>query len=104
MKEFILTYWKQILDVVSILFCLIFFFLKKKPLGNVFAMIFRYCLAAVMMAEEHPVKGQEKLDLAVEAVKELILEEYPTLNFDKYRKYVVGCIESILSTPQKKGE
>ena len=106
MKDFILTYWKQILDILSILFCITFFVIKKRPVKVVNSVQdFLYKIIPCLINEcEEPGNGSSKkvkvIDFAVKA-----LEEYfPNLDAKVWIPFIGSLIEEFLSTPQKKGD
>ena len=100
MKDFILTYWKQILDILSILVCLIFFILKKKPINSLEGILYRCCIFAVLDAENSGILGPEaKLNYALDYVRKYLADEYPILDFTRFKRLIVSYIELILSTP-----
>lgn len=116
MKEFILTYWKQILDVLSILFCITFFLIKKKPVKVIDSVVTYITSNAVEVINcvEHMANGSKyieyhgvitpKIDVAIDLMKEKIKLFIPNADVNLYSYFIRKVIEDILSTPQKKGE
>lgn len=102
--NFILAYWKPLFGILCIIVSIVILCVKKKPINSILGDIFGLCLAAVSVAESSGLKGVDKLNRAIEYVNAALLHDYPNLNVDQYRVLITKVIESILDTPQKKGE
>ena len=106
MKDFVLTYWKQILDIFSILFCITFFVIKKRPVKVVNSVLdFLYkTIPHFITLYEVPGHGIEKREKVVDAVILALKDYFPGIDADAWRSCICNIIEEFLSTPQKKGE
>ena len=103
MKDFILNYWREILDVLAIVISIILLCIKKKPVQVVDTLketIIRLLPYCINKAEGCP-KG-EKLAACLALLGELLSSmDLPFTETDK--KFATEQVEVILSTPQKKG-
>lgn len=107
--EFIKTYWREILDVVAFVGALILFIVKKKPVKVVDTIKQNICTwlpGVVCAAENTKLKGEAKMNFAIDLLFNLFASDYLTREeFDnKYLAFSKSQIEAILSTPKKKGE
>lgn len=103
MKDFILSYWREILEVVAVLVSIIICCIKKRPVQVVDTLketIIRLLPYCILKAESAP-KG-EKLISCIEILKTTLRELGVELN-DDYKAFALEQVEIILSTPQKKG-
>ena len=103
MKEFLFTYWREILYVICALITIVFFFIRKKPvqvLDTFKELILRLLPYCINEAEKAP-KG-EKLSASLRFLKSVLADMGYELNAD-YEKFALEQVEIILSTPQKKG-
>lgn len=103
MKEFILTYWKEILSLVGLAASIIICCIRKRPvkvvdsLNDLIIRLLPYC---INKAESQP-KGA-KLGFALSTLSDLIKESGYEMDAD-HLKFAAEQVEIILSTPQKKG-
>lgn len=104
MIDFLVKYWRLILEVILLIISVVVLVLKKKSINPIFQDIYEFALYAVNEVEKSPLKGAAKLDLAVSFVTESLQDKYPGLNVDCYIHFIEYAIELILSTPQKKGD
>ena len=107
MKDFILTYWKEILEIVIFIACLVFCIVKKKPikiqdtLNEIILRLLPGCINSVEI-NCSGVDGSSKKKLCTSLVLEA-LKELGYVNLDQsYLDFISQQIEVILSTPQKK--
>ena len=103
MKEFLLNYWKEILEALVLVTSIIICCIKKKPVQVVDTLketIIRLLPYCINQAEDKP-KG-EKLVFCLNLLSGLLAELGLQLN-DDYKKFAAEQVEVILSTPQKKG-
>lgn len=110
MKDFILTYWRQILDCASILFCVTFFILKKKPINFIDSKrseILEWLPGAICAAEKSGLKGEDKVLFVLKVLYDFMFPKF-TISYDEflniYETFIRSHLEAILTTPQKKGE
>lgn len=110
MIDFLITYWKEILDVLILIGAVVLYILKKKPvnvLDTIKEVIIELLPLAINKAEESGAAGSDKKVLAAQyvfdALKILGYGAYPELK-ETYGKFIDEKIEVILSTPQKKGD
>lgn len=99
-----IDHWELVLAVVLVITSVVVALLKKKPVSDVASAIYSSCLMAVQEAEKTDYKGDKKLQFAVDLVSTLLHAKWPDLDVSKYISIIVKTIETILSTPQKKGE
>lgn len=110
MKTFILENWRLILDIISMIIVVVFFFIRKKPIevhDTLIEIIYSRLPEWINIAEEvgkrNHLTSNEKLALVVSYAK-----NYFELNgftfFLRYEAIVRSAVEEFLSTPQKKGE
>lgn len=103
MKDFVLNYWREILEVVAVLVSIIICCIKKRPvqvvdtLKETIIRLLPYCI----LKAESASKG-EKLATCIEILKTTLRELGVELN-DDYKAFALEQVEIILSTPQKKG-
>ena len=109
MLDFLLSYWRLItlvaLIVINIIICLV---KRPKVIDTVVDTINSYVPIAINAAEKTFGAGNGNLKLN-NAVNNVI--DYLEFRFnlsrgqlERYKKYIVVAIESVLSTPQKKEE
>lgn len=100
----LITYWKPIVGLLFTITGFIIALLKKRPVTTIVDDIYQYAVKAINEVEKSGILGaSQKLAAAVQDVVYMLLKKYPTLDTDNYRQIIVQVIESILSTPQKKG-
>ena len=110
MKEFLFTYWRDILSVFVMLVTLVLWLIKKKPIKVVYTIkesILRLLPYCISEAEKLTgVTGADKKAFALDLLKKLLCEIY-SLSGDQdlvtYLQFASEQVEVILSTPQKKG-
>lgn len=102
MINFIQSYWREILAVVTAIISIVVFIVRKRPvrvvdtLNEIICRLLPYCIS---VAESAP-KG-EKLDVCISALVQLLAEMDYELDED-HKKFAIEQVEVILSTPQKK--
>ena len=105
--EILITYWKPIVGLLFTIAGFIIAVCKKKPVTDIFSDITLWCIAAVNYAEALDIndglKGESKLLAALTYVLDRMRDKYPTLEVERYSKMIQSTIETILSTPHKKG-
>lgn len=95
--------WEIITAVIVFIISFILQLIKKKSINAIDSDIFYHSISAVLLAEAGDKKGEDKLHAAVEYVLSRLQAMYPKLDVAQYANYVSKVIETILSTPQKKG-
>lgn len=110
MKEilnFIQTYWREILEVVTLLSTFLVFLCKKVKVENpsIISFIDDVLPQAISTAEASigAGNGLEKKKAVIDALLKAIKNSFHGINEKKYKKVIEDKIEIILSTPQKKG-
>lgn len=107
MKDFFIENWRILVEgllaIVS-LTCLIFR-RSVKLTDSLKTLIVEWLPACISKAEASGYKGHEKLEYCIECLYVFLAKDLSREEFDKrYRSYIELMIESILSTPQKKGD
>lgn len=102
--QFIVEYWELLLSAVTLIVSVIVLIVKKRPVTELTTAIYQCCVLAIGEAEKTDYKGDRKLQFAVDLVSTLLKARWPDIDVNKYVNLIVNTIESILSTPQKKGE
>lgn len=103
MKDFVLTYWRVLLEALLVIVAFVICLIRKHPIKVVDTLkeiICRLLPCCLNQAEQSELKGDDKkvfaLKLLDEALKELGFE------LGDYREFASEQLEIILSTPQKK--
>lgn len=100
--EFLIIYWREILEVVVIVASIVICCIKKKPVQVVdtvketICRLLPYCIS---QAENEP-KGK-KLEFCISLLASTLEGLGISFNED-YTKFAIEQVEIILSTPQKK--
>ena len=106
--EILITYWKPIVGLLFTIVGFIIAILKKKPVEDILVYIYNFCIEAINDTEcfdkVQKLDPQVKLARAVSYVMQKLKVKYPTLDVEHYAKVIESVIESILTTPQKKGD
>lgn len=110
MKEilnFVQVYWREILEVVTLLSTFLVFLCKKVKVENpsIIAFIDRV-LPGLLINAEHIFgdgHGDEKKAAVIEALLNHLKKNFSGIDEEQYKKVISEKIEFILSTPQKKG-
>ena len=105
MKEFILTYWREIVSTIAVIASIIIMAIKKKPvineMDNIILKVLEKLPEFINSAETF--KGADvKKALVIESVKKFVKEQFSINLPDSYIESIGSMIEAILSTPQKK--
>lgn len=110
MKEilnFVQTYWREILEVVTLLATFLVFLCKKVKVENpsIISFIDDVLPEAIAAAEVAlgSGKGDQKKETVTNTVLQALKKGFHGINEKKYKKVISDKIELILSTPQKKG-
>ena len=107
MLDFILTYWREILEVVLLLATFLVALFKKVKVANpsILALIDELLPTAIKYVEETcgSGNGAEKKELCIDWILKTVKGRFADVNVERFKKYVGERIELILSTPQKKG-
>lgn len=102
--QLLIQYWKPIVGLLFTIVGFIIALIKKRPVTTIVDDIYQYAVKAINYVENSGIVGSDqKLAAAVQSVVYDLLKKYPTLDSDRYVKIIAAVIESILSTPQKKG-
>lgn len=106
-KDFLFTYWREILYIVCAIISLVCCCVRKKSnkvVDGIVDHIFTILPQIINQAEGTDLKGQDKLDYATGLVLNYL--KFNTGLDEKtlyaYVDLIHGCIENILTTPQKK--
>lgn len=106
--NFVLTYWRQIFDICCVVVSVIILIIKKRPVINVLDEIKKDILTFlpdVINSVEAPGNGEEKLAAVIEIVHGYLIKKYGSLvNWNSLDDFIIDSVESILSTPTKKGD
>lgn len=108
MKDFLLANYKLLIMIAVLILELILFLLKKRPQVNysdhIKSLIDEFAPAFINLAELSKASGSEKMSFVVQQ----LLDKCDKFILPKDRvywtDYIVSKVESILSTPQKKGK
>ncbi len=116
MLDFIKENWRLIIDIISCIVVVVFFFIRKKPIkivDSVKACIIDKLPEVINAVENYKdvfdplrkLSGEEKLTMALSILKTYLVDELGLKEEDLplYTSWLVQHIEDILSTPQKKG-
>lgn len=104
MKDFILTYWKEIVSLLLVIASVVIAALKKKPvineMDNIILKVLEKLPEFINSAENF--KGADvKKALVLESVKKFVKDQFSVNLPDSYIESIGIMIEAILSTPQK---
>lgn len=98
--SFLKENYRFIIDVIAFIIVIILFFVRKKPVNSLFSVIFSAAYGAVNAAELSGLKKQEKLDFAINIVKDELIKTYPDLDVNRYIATITYVIEVMLDTPK----
>ena len=104
--NFLKEHYQLIIEIASFIITVLILVLKKRPVFNTMDEIKEdvlEVLPSLISSVESPGNGQEKLSTVLSLVKSYIAKKYQFTEFEKIETFVVNAIESILSTPSKKG-
>ena len=104
MKDFIITYWREIVSTIAVIASIIIMAIKKRPvineMDNIILKVLEKLPEFINSAENF--KGADvKKALVIESVKKFVKEQFSVNLPDSYIESIGLMIESILSTPQK---
>lgn len=108
--SFIVENWKFLACGVCGLICIIAALLRKKPvevIDGLYSALCKVIPGFIVYAEEQigAGKGDVKMEVVINLATAYINKLYPGLrDLSPYIDYVKAQVETILSTPQKKGE
>lgn len=105
--QFCLNYWREILAVCSVIITVVLYLVKRRPLVNLIDTIKEDALEllpVLINKVEKDGSGQQKKATVLEAVIQYIEKKYKTAVSPYIVAWLSDMIESILSTPTKKGE
>ena len=106
MKDFFLSYWREVLEVVVLLTTLILWIIRKKPVNIIDTCKELICLvlpAFIREAETLFTNGKEKLDFVIDKTVKFLQSSYPDIKMTSdVLKFIKDQVENILSTPVKK--
>lgn len=101
--EFIKNHYELIGAIVVLIFSIVMFILKKRPVDSLSQVIYDYAIKAINLVEASGTVGSsEKLAFALKLVHTFLEETYPGIKVSSYDAFIVKAIEEILSTPHKK--
>lgn len=105
--EILITYWKPIVGLLFTVAGFVIAVLKKKPIEDILTYIYNFSIEAINDTEcfdkINKIDADVKLARATSYVLSKLKVKYPTLDVERYSKIIESVIESILTTPQKKG-
>ena len=117
MIDFLLKYWRIILEACFLIVSFILFMVRKKPIKltdsiktqviSFLPKVIKYCENwNKQLASDSKLSGLEKLTMALSMVNTFLIDEcgLSESELPLYHDFIVNSIEEILSTPQKKGE
>lgn len=102
--NFLKENWQLIAAVITLIVSVVVAIIRKKPVSDIAAEIAIFACYGIIDAERSGVPGEVKKARCIEYVKNRLLNSYPKLDVDKYTHEIDVVIETILTTPQKKGE
>lgn len=105
MKEFLTTYWFElVLIVITVVSCVVSIIRKKPSKTNedVKLMIAEVLPGFINLAEASGVCGKAKLMFVVESILKRIRKYVSGKDTSYWMTYIQEQVENILSTPQKK--
>lgn len=117
MIDFVVKYWRVILEACCLLVSFVFFMVRKRPIkivDSVKALVIAALPEVINRVENYKdvfepsrkLTGQEKLTMALSIVQSYLVDEcgLTEQELPLYHSWIVDRIEAILSTPQKKGD
>lgn len=106
MKEFIFTYWRELLLVVIAFVELVIFIVRKRPAMNrddhIKALIAEFAPKFINLAEITFSSGQDKKMFVASEILKKIKHYYVSIDDSYWTSVIMDYIESVLTTPQKK--
>lgn len=102
--KFLIENWHIVVSVLVFIGSLVVAIVRKRPISDITSKLYNLCICAIKLAEDTEYKGDKKLGFAVGLVLHALQSDYPNLKVSNYEELIKSLIESILSTPQKKGE
>ncbi len=116
-SKFLVDNWKLILEVILLIFLVVLFIVKKKPLkvvDSVKTFVIHALPTFIKQAEDYKdvfepsrkLSGEEKMQMVLHDCYSLMVDELgiPKEDLCLYTSWLHDAIEDILTTPQKKGE
>lgn len=105
--NFCKEYWREILSVLGVFISVLIYCCKKRPSYNAIDKIKEDILEILpefILKVETDGNGQRKKNAVLELIKLYVQKKYKMALSSDLESFVVVSLESILSTPQKKGE
>lgn len=106
--DFIKENWRVIVELSTLTISVVFFLVKKRPCVNQIDSIKKDILEILPLminSVETPGNGSEKLVQVVSMVRSYIGRRYHLTDLSQdMTDFIISSLESILSTPKKKGE
>lgn len=104
--NFIIQYWKEILTVLGIIITVVLYLVKRRPKVNLLDTIKEdvlELLPVLINKVECDGNGQRKKTAVVELVNKYLQKKYQVQLSPYLADWLSDAIESILTTPTKKG-
>lgn len=104
--EFLKTYYREIIEISVLLLSVIICLIRKRPCINKMDEIKEdvlEILPILIRGVESPGNGSSKKSLVIESVKSFVKKKFKIECPEQVITLVDSQIESVLSTPQKKG-
>lgn len=108
MKDFLITYWREILSVVCLIATVVLYVVRKRPVkvvDTIKEVICRVLPALINQVEAIPgLSGSDKLRMVLDALSKTLLDfGFGDDVVSQYLPFAKEQVEVILSTPTKKG-
>ena len=106
MIDFLKTYWSEIVIILSSLASVLVCSIRRKPstvADEIKCMISEVLPGFINLAEISGVKGTAKLMFVIDSVMKRIKAYTSSKDEQYWMSYIRDQVESMLSTPQKKG-
>lgn len=103
--EFIIENWKWLLEIAFAIAGILVVVLKRKVkvFDSIKEIILSVLPAYISVAENSFDDGQVKKSFVLSSIQEFLENKFGNIDMDLYIDFIEDSIESILSTPQKKG-
>lgn len=105
MIDFIVKYYREIIDLLLVITSLVLFVVRKKPIKVVDTLrevVIRLVPGAILAAEKQELKGDGKKTFALSVIRGVLTDMGYDFT-DELVEFASEQIEVVLSTPQKKG-
>lgn len=100
--NFVKVNWQLISAICTFIVSVIIALIRKRPVNDIMSAIYDFAIYGINRFEA-PGNGAEKKERVVKFIKDSLKNVFPGLNVKQYEKIIDKTIETILTTPQKKG-